>query len=271
MTDWPELALEAHKRTGKNSDFSEILNRLKVNALNLKPLFFKIDKIFDETIRTPNALDRQGDHLEPDNIIKLQFWIQFFESLAYATQKHSPRNEQDISKDKTSYAKTLQTAIEQADNLAENLELLCEYSNRGFNCDSDLYDPLQWIITAVQIENKDFNNPVFAELENLQRYDNGRYWPSHINVIDSLSCALKNLQAACDEQIKTKTPAILNDLKDANWCRHTKYSWHLPQHFMGRLSDSDLSLLISTALGLALHLNKSSIRRAREAIGYTKT
>lgn len=266
MADWPELALEAHRRAGKNSDLSIILNRLEANALNLKLLFFKIDKIFDETITAPNAFDLQGDQLEPDNVIKQRFWILFFESLAYATQEHSPSHEQAISEDRTNYAKTLQKAIGQADNLAKSLKLLAKYDKGGigFDYDGAEYDPLQWIVAALKQEKKYFDNPVFDTLENLQKYDNNRYWPCQDNVIDSLSCSLKNSLTACEKQIKTKTPAIFNALKDANWCRDTKYSWHLPYHFMARLSDTELSLLISTALGLAIHLDKSSIRRARK-------
>jgi hypothetical protein len=158
MTDWPELALKAHRRAGKYSYVFEILKRLEVNTLCLKPLFVKIDNIFNKTITTPNALDRQGDLSESDNTIKHRFWIQFFESLAYAAKTNSLSNERDISKERTNYAKALQTAIKQADNLAKNEKILIKYDKRSldFDFDGDEYDPLQWIITALEKRKKGF-------------------------------------------------------------------------------------------------------------------
>lgn len=272
MEDWPELAARAYKHVCKNADFINILVRLETNALNLKPLLVKIDSIFDKAISTPNAIDRQGDFSESDKTIKRRFWILFFESLLYAVKKHSIPDEQHTKNKRSDYAKALQSAIEQADKLTKSLKIIAKYDKHslGYDYFGGECDPLQWIMAALLKEQKNLNNPVFDGLEALQRFDNARYWPNADNVINSLSHELKNSLSTGEVKNKTRTPGILLELKLANWYRNTRYSWHLPDHFMVRLSDTELSLLISTGLGLENHLDKTSIRDAREAIGCKK-
>lgn len=268
MKNWPELAIAAFKHADRNTLVRQVLNNIELNALTLTKLFIKIDKIFDEVIKTPGELDRRGVFLETDNTIKRRFWIQFFESLAYAVKKHSPRNEQISIKKRAEYTVKLEKATNQAAQLAKTLKELTQHG--GLACDGAIYDPLQWIIASLEKEQKNFHNPVYDALEKTQRYDNQRYWPTPDNVIDSLSSSLKNALATSKKAEKIKTPAILEDLKNANWYRDTKYSWHLPSHFMGRFSNAELSLLISTALALSDPQNESTIRSARKEIGCDK-